>query len=85
MKMNWNDPEMVSLYERLAATIQHQLEQDLTGEGRVANLEHFGHRAAATIFERALHVDVYGSSGEWTISVESDPVPSDCFPAGVGL
>jgi hypothetical protein len=77
MDVNWNDPDVVSLHERLAACIQQQLEDDLTREGRVADLAYFGSRAAAEILHAATGIDVYGSSGEWSISFVADPAPSN--------
>lgn len=82
MDVNWKDPDVVSLHERLAACIQEQLEQDLTAEGRVADLPYFGSRAAAEIFARALHVDVMGSSGEWSLVFTADEPASDNVVVG---
>jgi hypothetical protein len=76
MDVNWQDPDIVSLHERLAACIQDQLEQDLTAEGRVADQPYFGARVATEIFHRAQHVDVMGSSGEWTLVFTADPPPA---------
>lgn len=70
--MNWNNPELVTLYKRLAGCIQEQLEQDLTADGRVADLPYFGRRVAAAIFDRSLYVDVAGSSGEWSVVFDAD-------------
>lgn len=77
MDINWNDPDVVSLYERLAACIQARLEDDLMSNGRVADLEHFGGRAAAEILHAATGIDVYGSGGEWTISFLADDPRND--------
>jgi hypothetical protein len=77
MDVNWNDPDVVSLHERLAACIQQQLEDDLMSNGRVADLDHFGSRAAAEILQAATGIDVYGSSGEWSISFLADEPPSN--------
>jgi hypothetical protein len=76
MKIDWTNPELVSLHERLAACIQQQLEDDLTSDGHVGDLPHFGARTATEIFQRALNIDVFGSSGEWTLSFTADPPPN---------
>jgi hypothetical protein len=75
MDVNWQDPDVVSLHKRLAACIQQQLEDDLTGEGKVADLAYFGSRAATEILQAATGVDVMGSSGEWAISFLADGEP----------
>lgn len=76
MDVNWDDPDVVSLWQRLAACIQNQYQNDLTPDGTLADPGHFGIRAATEIFNRALYVDVAGSSGEWSMVFAADPPPS---------
>lgn len=85
MDINWADPDVVSLHERLAACIQEQLEMDLTSDGRVAAQAYFGSRAAADILMRAVGVDVAGSSGEWSISFTADPPPDPNICVGCAV
>lgn len=76
MDVNWQDPGVVSLHERLATCIQAEYEDGLTFTGRLADPELFGSRTAVEILNRALYVDVAGSSGEWTVAFAADPPPS---------
>lgn len=57
MDVDWSNPEVVRLFERLAVCVQEQLEQDLTPTGQVAYLPYFGKRTAQGIFDLASSVD----------------------------
>lgn len=75
MDVNWQDPGVVSLHERLAACIQEEYEDSLTSTRRLADADSFGRRTAVEILNRALRVDVAGSN-EWTVAFAADPPPS---------
>jgi hypothetical protein len=79
LDVNWNDPRSVSLHERLAATIQRELEDSIMGghqpgAGLVADAEHFGTRAASEILRAARGADF--ARRTWSLAFEPDPEPS---------
>ncbi len=75
MDINWDDPRTVSLYERLANCIQQQLEDDLTAEGKVADLTYFGRRAAVEILGRAMRLDT-ADQNQWSLVFAGDGPPN---------
>lgn len=75
MDVNWTDPRVVSLHERLAATIQREYDDSLTAEGRVADAEHLGSRAASEILNAATGMSLR-SNRRWWLMFAADPKPS---------
>lgn len=71
--MNWDDPQMVSLYERLAATIQQEYQDSLTTNGIVANPDHLGARAASQILAAATAAE-FGTM-DWKLGFAPDSFP----------
>lgn len=73
MDMNWTDPQMVSLYERLAGTIQKEYQDSLTINGIVVDPEYLGTRAAAEILAAASAAQ-FGTAA-WTLGFTPDHFP----------
>ena len=54
MEIDWNDPRVVDLHERLAACVQRGFEDSITAEGRVADAQYLGARVATDILQAAV-------------------------------
>jgi hypothetical protein len=74
MDVEWSDPRVVSLHERLAATIQREYEDSLTCTGSVVSREYLGARAAVEILRAAIGTE-FGPAA-WTLSFTPDPAPN---------
>lgn len=74
MDINWdNDPQMVSLYERIAAEVQREYEDSLMASGAIANPDHLGARAASAILSAATTVE-FGTRA-WKLGFTPDRFP----------
>lgn len=71
--MNWDDPQMVSLYERIAAAVQREYEDSSLDSGGVANPDHLGARAASEILRAATTME-FGATA-WRLGFTPDRFP----------
>lgn len=80
--VDWSDPDVVSLHERLAVCIRQQYELELATTSGQVDPAAFAARVATEIMGCTLHVDVAGSSGEWSLVFAADVPPSQTRIAG---
>lgn len=74
MDIDWKDPRIVSLHERLAACAQSAFEESLTASGAVADSAYLGRRIAVDILTAAV-ATLLGPS-TWSITFTADPAPN---------